>query len=318
MNISITRSGIAASALLLAFATAAPGIAQSPPGTIKPQDRNQGSTLQGQQGMEKIGSAYKQLHQVTLSALQDHARDWKDRPANGTTRDTATVSDTTSMTLRGEELLIAGCPEGLLAGAPSGASNRDTRKGASAPFGDNKSDSKSDSNPSPQSNPGRTDQGAGAAGSDGQSIGMLLVCAHATDGAKTSLDSKGLKQDGDGKSSDRDREVAGDRDSGLRNASASSSTGSLKPGVYCVKQSGSSVWLADQEGRIVLRTTVDAQRDKANQKPSELGGREQQPGFAAQRAGDQSEWEQVFASISEEAMNSMGWAKQSAVASMRQ
>lgn len=298
MNISTSPGGIAASALLLAFATAAAVFGQSPQSATKPQDRaQQGSNLQGQQGMEQIGNAYKQLHQVTLSALQEEARGWKDKPADRTARGTASAS--TSLSLRGEELLIAGCPEGLLAGAPNG----DARKPATLPADDGKQGT--------QPNPDRSSQTVGAAGSDGQSVGMLLVCAHSTGGATAGLE--GATQ----KAEKELREASGDRAAAARNAAGVISALALKPGVYCVKQSGASVWLIDQEGQTVLRTTLDAQRGNKSPKASDVGGQEREPDLAVQRAGSQGDWEHVFGAIAKEAMNSMGWAKQGALASMR-
>lgn len=322
MNTSI-HGGIAASALLFALAAAAPVIAQSPPGANNPQDSIQGSNPQGQQvqqGMQQINSAYKELHQVTLRTLQAQANNWPDKTTGKSTSggqdknadrpgqsNNGSFSSTSPITLRGDELLIAGCSQGLLAGAPSGtASNRDVRKPAPLPAGGN---DKSDSGQGSQSNPDRTGQTAGSAGGDGQAIGMILVSANSMGGSKAGMD--GHKRTSDSEA----REAADERDdAGTRNAAGSLGAGALKPGVYSVKQSGSSVWLSDQEGRTVLRTSVDAQRGNTTPKSSEFGRQDRDSTFGKSAEG-QSEWETVFAAIAEEAMSSMGWAKQGAVAS---
>ncbi|MBL8803168.1 MAG: hypothetical protein JNN27_14280 [Planctomycetes bacterium] len=327
MNISTTHKGIAASALLLALATAAPSFGQAPP-TNKPQDRGQqGSTPQGQgtglgegqraqQGMEQIGSAYRQLHQVTLSTLQDKARGWKEKPAAGTTRSTdsnpgsPSSAMSTAMSLRGDELLIAACTKGLLAGAPSTSTGNSTGGDArkpSTPLGDER-------NQGTQPNSDKQDQTSGSAGSELRSVGMILVHAH-TSGTTADMDPIG----GNNPSNDRDtREASGDRDSAPRNA-ASGNVGAraLKPGVYCVKQTGSSVWLTDQEGQTVLRTTLDSPLAGKSPKAGELGGQQRETGSDSLRTANQGEWEQVFGAITKEAMSSMGWVKQGTVASTR-
>lgn len=325
MNISTTRNGIGASALLFAFAMAAPVFGQSPPSTDKPQDKGQqdkgqhGTHPQGQQGqqgqqgmqgMEQIGNAYKQLHQVTLNALQEQARSWKDKPVAGTVLGTDSASSQ-SLSLRGEELMIAACPGGLLAGAPSGTANHDARKPATPPAND-KNDGKDDNKQGTQPNPDRSSQGAGAAGNDGQSVGMILVHANTLGGATAGRDNNIQKGD------KGPQEASGDGEGATRNASSGVSAGALKPGVYCVKQSGSSVWLTDQQGQIVLRTTLDAKSGNKPQTPNEVGGQNRESDLGLQRAGGHGEWEQVFGAIAKEAMHSMGWAKQGAVATLRQ
>ena len=140
---------------------------------------------------------------------------------------------------------------------------------------------------------------------------MILVSANSMGGSTSGLSGTDPKTDKE------TRDTFGDRDSDTRNASGVFSAGALKPGVYCVKQSGSSVWLTDQEGRIVLRTSLDAQRGNTTPKSSEFGSQERPSDLASQNAGDNSEWENVFAAIAKEAMSSMGWAKQGSLASMR-
>lgn len=348
MNSSKVRGATAATTLLLAVGTAATLFAQSSP---TPQERqnptgqnptghNPGHQGQpGQQGQlgqhgkefEQIAGAYRSLHQITLSALQQEARSWKETKSSGPSGgdlnrgtgdanrgDTGNAggaggasSSSPQMTLRGDELLIAACTEGLIAGAPSTMAKFDGSKPDARPAGtDGDGQGSGSSQGSGQDRPAQ-------AGSmqDGQCVGMLIVCQHSVGSAAGTAGIDPSTRKGE----NEPREAAGDRNASTREASASMA-GPLKEGAYCVKQSGSSVWLVDEQGQTVLRTSLG--KPMGAHDPRDVTG-----GGASDRRGEHdmgmsshagsNDWNHVFGAIAQEAMSSMGWAKPGAPASMR-
>lgn len=355
MKPSTYRGATAATTLLLAVGTAATLFAQtSPTQQERTQNPNQNPSRQTQPGLkdfdskefDRIANAYRELHQVTLSTLQQEARDWKESKSigdpnrgtgdanRGTTGTTGTTGDTagslsgSQMSLRGDELLIAACPEGLLAGAPTSGT---MSKSDMRPAGTDGRPAGTDGDNQGTSQGSTQDRTASASGSllEGQTVGMLLVCAHSTS-ATAGLEPSTRKGENE------PREATGDRDATTRNASASL-MGPLKPGAYCVKQSGNSVWLTDEQGQTVLRTMLDkhpgigtglgdVRHDRDVNDGRDVSGRDAagsdkdrtgQRDASLALAGTPGNWEHIFGAIAKEAMHSMGWADKGAPASMR-
>jgi hypothetical protein len=147
-----------------------------------------------------------------------------------------------------------------------------------------------------------------------QQVGLFLVCSHATNAAKSSPSEKRLPE-------------------GLGTASKSAPSrlnGHLQPGIYCVMMTGNSVWLVDQDGAVVLRTTaasLDSRGLKGTESTSSPAGaareRDRLRSGETKPVSSSSEdetsstldsplalnWYCVFAALKKEAMNSTGWDK---------
>ncbi|MCA9321321.1 MAG: hypothetical protein KDB53_11330, partial [Planctomycetes bacterium] len=264
-------------------------------------------------------NAYRQLHRTALDALQKKARSWKSEPANdGSQTDAAktpslrTAGVSTPVLLRGDEMLIVACSEGLLAGAPSGMVKVMTHPSDSSDDDlDADDDTKSDAQPSKErrDKTSRTDDPAG------QTVGLILVCQHSTSETSgvSGTDDRREKQD---------QETTYQRD-GTMKSDPAKADGQLMPGVYCVKRSGRLVWLADEAGQVVLKTTLDAQRGNLGAKatdgygrdddeePASRAGKKHQRETVVAMGGNQTrnDWDHIFSALAKEAMNSMGWAK---------
>lgn len=305
MNASTLRGGIAATTLFLVLGAAVSVSAQTPSSAGQRQDPlSQGSDQRGM-GMKDIGDAYLHLQRVSLNTLRQEAGKWKEERAGESGDSDSRDVSASSASLRGDELLIAACSKGLVAGAPSSTTMASSRASDSSDRGDRAS--------GPQRTPVEQNQTSSRqAASDGQAVGMILVCAHSTDDASRASGTSDRREK-------QAREASGEQDRAARSASAATATGKLEPGVYCVKQSGQSVWLTDEEGQVVLRATMDAHSGKSS---SKLGdSRDQDPSGElgsrglGDRSDDRSEWEHVFGAITKEAMTSMGWSESASFAS---
>lgn len=273
MKSSIFQGSVAATVLLVAVGAAMAVNGQEPSRSSPQVEReSQGSVQQDRMGkadseaMREIGSAYQSLHQVTLRVLEEKSRNWKDGSQPGTTPGAEGERNPTARTpgmgsstaIRGQELLIAACSDGLLAGAPSGNA-RPASSGAAGGMGNSRdagnpgstgdagTERGAGTSPSAQRPGDRQGTGLGSPSNAGEVVGMILICEHSNDGiARVGATAEQNER--------RAGEASSERESALpRNAGS----GRLVPGVYSVKQTGQSVWLTDQEGQVVLRTTID-------------------------------------------------------------
>ena len=296
MKVPAARGGAAAS-YLLALALGATASGQDPARTTDAPS------------MQRIGDAYRQLQQAALSALQEKARAWKeeDEAPAATQQDDASParnaqSPGSGLTLRSEELLIAACPDGLLAGAPSASSASVSKAQPPGSSGDQRDDDRATPPPTSVDPSG---QGGG------RTVGLVLVCSHSPAPA-------GAVGDGQGQSDKQAKEAGSTRDprtaGGVGTAGA---PGPLKPGVYCVKQSGNSVWLADQGGQVVLRANLDGHGKAPGDASAgqHAGQDDRQAGAAPPKAMHEADWEHVFGALAEEVMVTMGWTENSASSS---
>jgi hypothetical protein len=77
------------------------------------------------------------------------------------------------------------------------------------------------------------------------------------------------------------------------------------------------VWLTNQEGQVVLRTSIDSYQGNSGAKSPRDPNRGDEEDRASERRGvivtqdvaNTNEWDYVFGAISKEAMTSMGWTK---------
>jgi hypothetical protein len=299
MNSNLTR-GIATFSMIVAIMAGSVLLAQEPTerSTSKPQQ---------EPGLEKIGDAYRTLQGATLKTLQEKARNWP-KPVGSSSNSGSETGSTANLSpdpVREEELLIAACPHGLLAGAPTGSALSKSGMSTTRPR-----------DPTP-SDPNAKREGAeerAANPSTGilidQQVGLFLVCSHETSPSSSTSTSP----------------------EGSQNATESARSrinAPLQPGIYCVKMTGNSVWLADQNGVVVLRTMVDpetkglsnassssssseAARERDRIRASEekpAGSVERDRTFGVGSSKEELNWGCVFGAIIKEAMTSTRWEK---------
>ncbi|MBI1381954.1 MAG: hypothetical protein GC161_12810 [Planctomycetaceae bacterium] len=320
MKSSLFQGSVAASVLLVAVGAAMAVNGQDPARSSPQVEResqnptqrdsqnptqreSQNSAQQDRMGkadseaMREIGSAYQSLHQVTLRVLEEKSRNWKDNGQSGTTAgaegertpSAQTPGMGSSTAIRGQELLIAACRDGLLAGAPSGE-RRAGASGATGGMGNNRdagntgtpgdagTERGAGTSPSAQRPGERQGAGLGAPSLAGEVVGMILICEHSNEGIARGGATAGQNDRRAGEASS-ERESAMPRNAG---------SGRLVPGVYSVQQTGQSVWLTDQEGQVVLRTTIEGRgidTMSTDREQRRDGGMERGTG---RNAGDQS------------------------------
>lgn len=263
-------------------------------------------------------------------------------------------SNSGAQTLRGQDLLIAASADGLLAGAPSAKTSGIDADRGSRPSKDpdadmdrgndrgrdrdaDKADRPDSHRNADRAAAGRSavDRAFGTKGgaAEGDSVGMLLVCAYSDDASgsagrrPTSIGSNSDDMDSDRERSAR--EASGTRDGAM----AGSKGGRLEPGIYCIKQSGSTIWLANEKGETFLKTTIDSSHgagqygrdkaagddDRAGTDPYDSAAKDRDDMRDTARASgmgrgakNDPEWEYIFGAITKEAMTHMGWAHQGA------
>ncbi|MEQ8762924.1 MAG: hypothetical protein RL885_03285 [Planctomycetota bacterium] len=300
MHSCMIRSGVIATSLCFAMTAAA--VAQD---SVQDATKRRVQSTQSQTDLDSVKDAYKQLHDAATKVLNDEARQWgqkgdsgkRDAEATGQREGQATGKSTMG-SLDENELLIAACSKGLIAGAPTQysmspqrrlerAGNRNEDSGRSGQNGQDGQDDRDDATSSRQNT------------MSGEQIGLMILCA--SEKGNSSLGAQSARAE------KIQPEIAGDR------GGNSSMGGKLKPGVYAVMQSNRSVWLQDENGREFLKTTVH-NRNESHEKDSgrDLGqeetGREDRPRLGSNDA-DQPGWKRVFETIAEKAVVSLGWTE---------
>jgi hypothetical protein len=271
-----------------------------------PSDPSSRSREVDDQDLQPLRRAYQNLHEAALRALQAGAQEWRSTmpSTEGSTEPKgSTGGSSQSVHLRSDEILIAACSEGLLAGAPAFGmgSARNPRPISTDDEGQadldlaRRDSTMPNSGSSPSSEP----------------VGMILVCAHSVNAGhgqateESSLESPRPQEASTGQH-DRNRASTAHRSSGGSR---------LQPGVYAVKTSADTVQLTDKSGQVVLTARLHgdvhgSRPDEASTPPRDRVKPQRVPeGRPDQAGGESQNWEFIFGAITKEAITSMGWTR---------
>lgn len=320
MNIT-TRTSTFAALGFLAMVGVSPVFAQETP----EQPRRAQDPMQRQQdpqSMSQIAEAYRKLHDATMSALRAQSSLLANASKSGA--DAGASTSNATQALRGDQLLIAACTKGLLAGAPTGQDAMPSASGSSKDT-DTRDANGEGANRQP-GNPPTTDKtlpGASGIAGAGQTVGILLVSSN--DAARAGGSSSGSTGSAtERKTDDQPQDGStGRSDRATADASASGARGALVPGAYTIKREGASVWLVDANDKVALRTTIESPisgsvtHDSGATRGGSSAGGGSGTGSGATGSGTTAmggahDWPLVFGAITKEAMTSMGWAKHEA------
>ncbi|MCA8952777.1 MAG: hypothetical protein KDE27_24920 [Planctomycetes bacterium] len=264
---------------------------------------------------DPVQRAHEQLQRATLEALRQQAGEWRtganagssstgdatgteqgtpDAAGRGATgaspageTSTSTAGSAMAGRLQADELMIAACPNGLLAGAPFADGARRSMRGERGnASGRSAGDATGETDEDRRQQAG---DGSRAGNSSNHEIAGLILVSE--DGAARGQGRRSAR--GDASTGERgDVSVGGDRID--RSAPAARpGKGRLQPGVYAVECSGSRVALKDRSGNIVLNATV---APSGSMRPASTE--------TDRSTTARPDWEMVFGAITAEVMTS--------------